>query len=668
MIKRDKLVFPLAVSRQRPEILKDASVCWVGAVLPIRIVIMTTPHSSEPTDVRQFQAIPAVHCASVSLRERATRSGLWFLTFLPVLFFVLAVQYSALTFPFWDHCEFINDFAKLHDHTLLISDLWAPHVHSRPLTLRALILFNGSLTDWDIRSEYVYLIGSVIFAFLLQVFCLRRLIGRFSLRCVSLILLLSIVSFSPAGHNSHWWSLMLQFTLTHVFVIAAFLFICFQPRSWVNNILTALACWLAAYTHTYGLVAFVVAALIVQITNSRLLRFDRLTMFWCLNIAAVLALYLPGLNQSAGGIHLLSQAEFFLAFLGSPFVSLLSFPYRSMFDIPFVTLRNGVAGLILLTSSLYVIFLQRKQIEERSPAALLLVAFSFFAFGSGALTSMARAEFDAYGIANANASRYTLFSAYLLYALIYAAAADWRISELPGWLLSLVRVPRIKVAVACAGFAFLILAGVSYARSRVVYEDAHNFNRHLGEAFLNDDPAEQKNVYPNVAEVQKMKATLRRLNLGPYYVERSKAVGPSTDLLGTLGVNKLLDQFGVNGLRDLPTLGPVIFANPHSRFAVPGDQAKVVRFEFGIYDTALQATPPPDGVVFRVIVKRGDNGQESVLWTNTLRPYSETKDRGIHKGEIVVDAVKTDLLVFETLAVKNPGNNWAYWRNVASFK
>jgi glycosyltransferase involved in cell wall biosynthesis len=132
---------------------------------------------------------------------------------------------------------------------------------------------------------------------------------------------------------------------------------------------------------------------------------------------------------------------------------------------------------------------------------------------------------------------------------------------------------------------------------------------------------------------------------------------------GALAANKILDQFGINGLRDLPDLGQVVFANPASRFALPGEAVKLVRFEFGIYDLALQASPPPDGVVFSVIVKH-NNGKERVLWTRTLTPVTQPLDRGVHKAEVSLSTNDKDRLVFEALAVKDPVSNWAFWRNV----
>jgi hypothetical protein len=595
----------------------------------------------------------------IAFRARPSlRASLWLFTLVPLALFVMAVQYSAIIFPFWDHCEMIRYFAMLHDHTLRLSDLWAPHNHSRPLTLRTLVLLNGSLTGWDIRSEYIYLIASVLAAFALQAVCLRRLLGAWSSKCLSLVLLLSVISFSPAGHNNHWWSFMIQLDLTHLLVVAALFIVCFGPRSWANNILAAILCWLATYTLTNGLVAFAVAALLVQTTSSNIRRFDRFTAFWCANIAAVLAVYLPHLNESGGALRPLSQLEFSLAYLGSPLASLLIFPYRDMFEIPSVTLRNALVGSAVLAVSVCVAFLLRDQIRRARPAPLLFLGFSLFALGSAILTSWGRANFDAYGVANANASRYTIFGAYALYALIYAAAAERPIGDLASRLGSVIDSPSVRRLAVCAFGIFLAAAGLSYWRSRVVYANAHDFNRLLAAAFLRDDAASLKFVYPNVQAVQEMKGTLRRLGIGPYYLNQT-----SPSLLHTLARNKVVDQFGIDGIRDIPPVGEILFATPSSRFAVQANEAHLVRFEFGILDSALQAAPPPDGVIFRVVLRHSDRG-EAVLWTRSLKPLSEPADRGIQKAEVTVSGGSSDQLIFETLPVKNPVSNWAFWRNL----
>jgi hypothetical protein len=589
------------------------------------------------------------------------RPLLWLIVFAPAIFFVLAVQHSAIVFPFWDHCELIKYFAKIHDHTLRISELWAPHNHARPLVYRAILLLNGLLTDWEIASEYLYLIASVVLAFVLQGICLRRLCGGLTLRCLALLLVLSVFSFSPAGHNNHWWSCMLMLDLAHAFIVAAFICVCLGPRAWKNNLIAALACWFATYTLSNGLIAFAAAAMTVHLSKRPTLRFDRFTLFWTINILAVLTVYLPGLNEKGGDIkHIGRLIEFCLAYLGSPLGSLLAFPFRNMFDVPPVTLRNAVIGaLLLLTTASIFLFLKRK-IDRAEPSALLFACFSLFAIGSAILTGWGRAEFDALGVANANASRYTLFSTYLLYGLIYAAAVDWEFFRLPEWARLRDKTLALRIAVVTLGVVFLTFAAQSYVKSIPIYHEAHDFNRLLAGAFWANDPSDQKYVYPNLPVLQTMEADLKRLRIGPYRFVHPDA----SDATPLLAGHKTMDQFGTNGLKELPALGTVLFANPGSRFELQVSNPVVsIHFQFGIADTAIGAFPAMAGVEFRVVWRHG-SARDKVLWSRILRPASELKDRGLQSAEVRVSSSGADQLLFETVAVADPQGCWAYWRNV----
>ena len=97
--------------------------------------------------------------------NRSFRVFLWAAAMAPALFVLLIIQYSAITVPFWDHCELGRLLIPIHDHGFQLASLWAPHNQHRPLTYRAVLLLNAYLTNWDIRSEYVYLIAAMFRAF-----------------------------------------------------------------------------------------------------------------------------------------------------------------------------------------------------------------------------------------------------------------------------------------------------------------------------------------------------------------------------------------------------------------------------------------------------------------------------------------------------------------------
>jgi hypothetical protein len=582
----------------------------------------------------------------------------------PLIFFVVAVQYSALTYPFWDHCEFIAYFVKIHDHRLALRDLWAPHNHARPLIFRLIILANGMLTDWDVRSEFIYLIGSVLAAFAIQVAGLRSLCGQQKFRSAALIALLSTFIFSPAGHNNHWWSFMFDLTLAQFFIVAAFFLVCFRPRNWMGNIMGALACWLATYTLTNGLVAFAAAAVTVQLASGRPFRVGKVTVFWGVNIAAVLAVYLPNLAESHGGFN--GLFVFTLACLGSPLSCLLSFPFKNMFDVPLETTRNAFVGALLLGFDILLFVAQRKKIASGEPAALLFACYSFFAIGSALLTGWGRAAVDAVGVANANASRYTIFSAFLIYAFLFVATQKTLVLDFPARFQRAFGRRLFSLCTAIGLAIFVGLAARSYAKSVAIYIQAHEFNKRLAAAYMDNDPAQQSAIYPNPLRLLQMKEDLRLLHIGPYFYQGQNLylAGASSEVTDQLATHKVVDQFGIDGLRTLPAEGKVLFAQPNSRFELPlAAKTKYVRFRFGIAATAILTTPPTSGVLFRAIL-RDKSQRETVVWSRVLRPTTELVDRTEQAFFLPLNLSETATLVLETLPVESYGSCWAYWKNV----
>ena len=92
------------------------------------------------------------------------------------------------------------------------------------------------LTGWDIRSEYVYLMAAMYGAFLIQAITLWRIGGRRKDGWyLGVIALLSIFSFSPCGHNNHWWSMMIPLHFANLFLVLALISIATSPCSWSSK-------------------------------------------------------------------------------------------------------------------------------------------------------------------------------------------------------------------------------------------------------------------------------------------------------------------------------------------------------------------------------------------------------------------------------------------------
>lgn len=433
---------------------------------------------------------------------------------LPAVYVFFAIQYSAITVPFWDHTELIHWIASWYDGSFRFSSLWEPHNHTRPLVYRFVMLFNAVLTDWDIRSEYIYMYLALYGTFACHVWALKRVTSNATQGVVYplALLLVSLVLFSPVGHNNHWWSMMFQLNAANLFIAFGLLMPFIRPQRWSSHIFAAVSCWLATFTLTNGFFAVLAVGLVFQLSATRLLRPSRWALFWGGNLLALLIFYLPGLSVSTGSPHptVLQLAQFSLAYLGAPLGGLLWYPFSNMWDIPRSIAVNAVCGTLLLASWTALCWHARARLREQHSAALILFGFGIFAMVSALATGWGRAAFDEYGAAAGNSSRYTIFGAYLMLGQLYYLAAGFA----HGWW-NHVRSRRIAVISA---MAFVLLTMVTYGRAVNVYANAHNFNQTLSDAYPwgLQPTAQDKFIHPNPESVKRLKRDLQRLELGPY--------------------------------------------------------------------------------------------------------------------------------------------------------
>jgi hypothetical protein len=443
----------------------------------------------------------------------------------PPIYLFCAIQYSAITYPYWDHVDLLPWIAAFYDGHVSISSLWAPHNHSRPLLYRVVYMLNARLTGWDIRSEYVYVYLSIYGALALHVRGLWRTTGRrLTEPFLYALVLLSIFFCSPAGHNNHWWSMMFQLDLANLLVVYALWKLAMDPDGRLSNVLAAAAGWAATYTLTNGLVAMLVLAVIAHVSQRPLFVPTWRTAFWVVNLVTILTLYLPGLPTQPGDRPgPVDIARFTCIYIGAPLADLLHYPFHGIFDQPRTTWFTGLIGLllILLVSALCVS--GRRRIRAGETPALVLLGFSLFAVGSGLLTAWGRARFDAIGVAEALSSRYTIFSSFLIYGLIVyvaslAASGRWQLAR-PRRLSKTGRFSDAQAAVATIVLAAVVAFGtLTYYRGVAVYRNAHLWNDLLATAYSFAPKARSLDriIYPDPARAEKAKSTLLRLRLGPY--------------------------------------------------------------------------------------------------------------------------------------------------------
>jgi hypothetical protein len=451
--------------------------------------------------------------------------GLALASLAPAVFIILMIQRGAVTAPFGDHVALGQYFIiPYYQGNLSYAAFLGPHNHTRPLVYRAVYFANALLTDWDLRSEYVYHTASLLLTLLAHAWLLFAVLGRrFSVLFFAALTAVSVFVFSPVGQNNHWWSMMSQLTFASLLIAFALAALIARGNRWSGDVLAALGCWLATYTITNGLFAFVACAAVSQLRQVPVYRPSRSTFFWIANIVVCAIVYLPGLPETAAGAQHGSPAtiaQFCLVYLGLPLSGMIRYPYVGPFHVPTETLFPAVTGAALLALTAFSAVYRRDLILRRTPAGLAFVGFTTFAVLSALGTAWGRAGVEHLGgVVGANSSRYSIYASYLVLGLIVFwcgalreahAALPAPDSKLPAG------VQALRFALAAAFLALLPLAYRTYRDSIRVYDDIHEFNRLVWYAYQHAESVNDSMLYPDVKLAREFKRNLYRLRLGPY--------------------------------------------------------------------------------------------------------------------------------------------------------
>ena len=451
----------------------------------------------------------------------------------PALFIFIMIQMSAITFPFWDHWAQATFIVTYYDHGFMTAArevITSLSQHTRPITVRMIFLVNGIFTDWDIRSEYIYMYA----VFAATLFTHYRLINKLDPRYPSLIgailfSVISIVYFSPANHNNHWWSWMLQLDLNNLLTLLAFIVISFQPRSITNNATAAILCWLSIYTLTNGLFLILIIASLSQLGSENPLRPSKLTVFWIINIATVYWTYFP-IQEPGTSAHpnLLNVLRFSLSYLGNPVASLLHFPYENMFEPPNNIYLSSACGAFLLGFYLILLFKHRSLLLKPTPQFLLFIGFGGFAILSALITGWARVDFDSYGLRNGSSSRYVITGSYLLFSILYFPFAERE--RYLHMLDNKLSCSPLLMLMGAVYLSFLCISLNTYIHSVKIYKQARDHNNYISNGFSSDgsDTRYDNNLYPDQAWLHQRRNDLLRLNIGPYKYQKTVTT-PLTD-------------------------------------------------------------------------------------------------------------------------------------------
>lgn len=427
---------------------------------------------------------------------------------LPPLYLLVMIQYGAITYPYWDHLTTAVEITQYFDGKLTLHDLLAPQQPSRPFFPRLIFVANAALTNWDVRSEFIYIYITIYGALAALLFALRQLSTDWPrIATLSVALLISIIACSPVGSQNHYWSLMLIATLCYFSSIMALVAVSVFPASWPANILAAIFSWVAAYSLGPGLFLFPTILLLHLIIAPRLFRFTRWSIFWLCNLIACYAVYFPGAPFTGSTTPTpFAFSAFVAVYFGNPLGGLLWFPHMGAIDIPHTTIINAICGVFLLGLAAFTAWRAWPELTARRPATLVFFAFTIFAAACAAVTAWGRAS-GPFAIIGANSSRYSLFAACLLFGLIayYGAMFGRRRLAFTVWH---------KTALGI----FVLASAVSYVRAVPVYRTAHNDNIWLADVYgARAEPTDlDTRAYPDFDYFNPKRADMLRLGIGPY--------------------------------------------------------------------------------------------------------------------------------------------------------
>ncbi|KAA0677443.1 hypothetical protein DS837_29275 [Azospirillum brasilense] len=364
--------------------------------------------------------------------------------------------------------------------------------------------------------------------------------------------------------------MMLQLDLTNVLIALALFAVALRPQAWSAHAVAAVSAWLAAYTLTNGIFAFIVIIVALKLTDRPFYspKISRFLAFWIVNTIVLSILYFPGIPVSEGIPHpkLIDLIHFTLAYLGNPIGSLLWYPFAKQFDVPASTTLNTTLGVGLVVAALVSARMAWDGLRQRRADALVLFLFVGLAVISALATAWGRAAFDAAGVSNANSSRYSIFAAYLPLGLLLYHTARFRTDAHPGAHPGAHPVDGPRRGFALGALAvFVAASAVSYARAVPIYKDSRELNRLLSEAYALDNFGSEYNwvIYPVPAMVLKTKMDLLLRGLGPYRYSHGESVHlttPTTETLRaapgrTVTQSFALDTTGLQALRIATSAG-----------------------------------------------------------------------------------------------------------------
>jgi len=380
---------------------------------------------------------------------------------LPPAFILLSILRYGVNLPFWDQWGLLAPLFGLQaEGRLTWESLLAQANESRILFPRLISLGLGRVTGWNQYAELVAIFALACGIFLSLAYLIRHVTGRRSLRTAWLVLLASLLVFSPVHYENWLWGIQICTYLTLCALAVAFA-VAYSPLPLLVRVLlcSGLAT-VMTFSFSNGLLGWIVLP-VVLLAPGKDVRPGKLLaggLLWAAAAALALGYFFhdyqvpqADLARSYARSHPAHILLFMVSFLGAP-LSLQSLAL------------SAVAGSVLLAvwAAGGLLALHPRLPPEFRRTLLLCAGMGGYAVASSLMAALGRAYYVAFGITPSLASRYCVHAVFLMVSVLLIVSQlrpALRVAKLQA---SRARLHAVGLASATALFLLLILHAASY--------------------------------------------------------------------------------------------------------------------------------------------------------------------------------------------------------------
>ena len=328
----------------------------------------------------------------------------------------LLVKSFAVNVPFGDEWSTPgNIFSEIYYQSRYISfsDLIAQHNEARPLFPKIVFIATAYTTHWDTRYEMAIIFSMACLISINLFYVARKTIEKKGVLLWILMALTNLLIFSPAQYENWLWGFQIVI-IVPILCLTTGIRVCYSNiKVFWKVLFCACLSSISTYSFANGLLCWALLPFAFVLSGQWSLLKNRigLIIFWCVASTSNLALYFwnyvkPGHHPSLAEslFHPLKAFNYFVVFLGS---SLSGGDLTIASIVGFFTMFLFGGVLVFLASRWH-----DAKLRYRFGAWLTV---STYAFISATVTTFGRIGF---GIEQALASRYTIFSVCAIVGLI----------------------------------------------------------------------------------------------------------------------------------------------------------------------------------------------------------------------------------------------------------